>query len=216
MFSNPPPRATDFRWSLSGPEAIRARTGAVGILIRTIRSAGTELVQVSFTTGGRQESVRLVVHVRAARAKSGKVRPTQAHTSSAATVTITDFKFGPATITVHVGDTVTWTNSSPMPHSATADNNSFDTGIVKPGASASHTFTQAGTFTYHCNVHPFMHGTVIVLATVATTPTTTTTTPPAASFGGLPMTGTDLITGLLVGLAMLGGGVALRQAAKRG
>jgi plastocyanin len=77
---------------------------------------------------------------------------------------ISDFKFAPATITVHVGDSITWTNDGPSPHSATANNGSFDTGVLKKGQSASHTFSQAGTFTYFCSVHPFMHGTVVVVA----------------------------------------------------
>jgi plastocyanin len=77
---------------------------------------------------------------------------------------ISDFKFAPATITVHVGDSITWTNDGPSPHSATANNGSFDNGVLKKGQSASHTFSQAGTFTYFCSVHPFMHGTVVVVA----------------------------------------------------
>lgn len=79
-------------------------------------------------------------------------------------VGIADFHFTPGTTTIHVGDTITWTNSGPSPHSATADNHSFDTGVLKKGQSGSHTFTQAGTFSYFCSVHPFMHGTIVVQA----------------------------------------------------
>jgi plastocyanin len=77
--------------------------------------------------------------------------------------TISDFAFSPATITIHVGDTVTWTNNGPSPHTATASSHSFDTGTLAKGASASHTFTQPGTYAYICTIHPFMHGTVVVL-----------------------------------------------------
>jgi LPXTG-motif cell wall-anchored protein len=89
---------------------------------------------------------------------------TRAHAAGDPADTISDFQFAPATITIHVGDTITWTNDGPSPHSATANNRSFDTGVLKKGQSGSHTFTQAGTFTYFCTVHPFMHGTVVVEA----------------------------------------------------
>ena len=79
-------------------------------------------------------------------------------------VTIADFSFAPATITVSQGDTVTWTNNGPTPHSATASNGSFDTGILPKGESGSHTFDEAGTFSYFCQPHPYMKGTVVVQA----------------------------------------------------
>ncbi len=77
-------------------------------------------------------------------------------------VDIKNFAFAPATITVKVGDSISWTNNDSMPHSASSDNGSFDTGILQTGQSKSITFTKAGTFTYHCSVHGSMKGTVIV------------------------------------------------------
>jgi LPXTG-motif cell wall-anchored protein len=79
-------------------------------------------------------------------------------------VTIADFSFSPGSITVHVGDTVQWVNNGPSAHTATANNGSFDTGVLQKGQSASVTFHLPGTFAYHCSIHPFMHGTVVVLA----------------------------------------------------
>ena len=79
-------------------------------------------------------------------------------------VTISDFQFAPASVTIEVGDTVTWTNEGPTPHSATADDRSFDTGIFDAGQSRSHTFDEAGTFAYFCTPHPNMRGTVTVRA----------------------------------------------------
>jgi LPXTG-motif cell wall-anchored protein len=80
-------------------------------------------------------------------------------------VTIRDFEFAPASVTVDVGDTVTWTNEGPTPHTATADDgSSFDTGLLEAGESRSHTFEQAGTFQYFCQPHPNMRGTVTVRA----------------------------------------------------
>jgi LPXTG-motif cell wall-anchored protein len=79
-------------------------------------------------------------------------------------VTIADFNFAPATITINQGDTVTWTNNGPTPHSATSPDGAFDTDIFPKGQSRSHTFDQAGTFAYICTPHPFMKGTVVVQA----------------------------------------------------
>lgn len=86
---------------------------------------------------------------------------TQATTGKNA-VTIQNFAFSPATLTVKVGDKVTWTNQDSAGHSATADDGSFDTGVLPEGQSGSITFSKAGTYTYHCSVHPMMKGTIIV------------------------------------------------------
>jgi LPXTG-motif cell wall-anchored protein len=82
-------------------------------------------------------------------------------------VTISDFKFSPAEITIQQGDTVTWTNDGPTAHSATASDGSFDTGIFSAGGSRSRTFDEAGTFAYICTPHPNMHGTVVVEASTS-------------------------------------------------
>ena len=84
--------------------------------------------------------------------------------AASGTVTIVDFSFSPGTITINQGDTVTWTNNGPTPHSATAPNGAFDTGIFPAGESRSHTFNEAGTFSYICTPHPNMRGTVVVQA----------------------------------------------------
>ena len=79
------------------------------------------------------------------------------------TVTINNYTFMPATITVHPGDTVTWTNQDSIPHTATAtDGKTFDSGAIDPGASWRFVFTKAGEYTYRCAIHPDMRGTVTV------------------------------------------------------
>jgi plastocyanin len=87
-----------------------------------------------------------------------------AQTAATKTVTISDFEFTPATITVNAGDTVEWTNDGPTGHSATANDKSFDTGILAKGESGSQTFDTEGSFSYICTPHPFMKGTVKVVA----------------------------------------------------
>lgn len=77
-------------------------------------------------------------------------------------VIIQNFTFSPATLTVKVGDKVTWTNQDSVGHSATADDGSFDTGVLSQGQSGSITFSKAGTFSYHCSIHPNMKGTIVV------------------------------------------------------
>ncbi|MBI2012195.1 cupredoxin family copper-binding protein [Candidatus Daviesbacteria bacterium] len=77
-------------------------------------------------------------------------------------VEISNFTFVPKTITVKVGTTVTFTNKDSVGHSATADDGSFDTGVLSQNESGSVTFSKAGTFAYHCTPHPNMQATVVV------------------------------------------------------
>ncbi|MBA3276382.1 MAG: ScyD/ScyE family protein [Chloroflexia bacterium] len=77
-------------------------------------------------------------------------------------VDIQNFAFGPATLTVSVGDTVTWTNNDTVPHTATASGGAFDSGTISPGDTFTFTFTEAGSFDYICNFHPNMMATIVV------------------------------------------------------
>jgi plastocyanin len=95
-------------------------------------------------------------------------------------VSIASFSFAPGTITVGVGDTVTWSNSDSANHTATANDGSFDTGTIGNGSSKSVTFATAGTFAYHCSIHSAMTGKVVVAADAATAPPTDIATPAAA------------------------------------
>lgn len=84
-------------------------------------------------------------------------------------VNIVTFGFNPSPITIPAGTTVVWTNRDTAPHTATSDTKGlFDTGRLQYGQSGKVTFNDAGTFTYYCAVHPYMHGTVIVTAPGAT------------------------------------------------
>jgi YVTN family beta-propeller protein len=82
--------------------------------------------------------------------------------ATTSTATIAQFAFSPATVTVAPGQPVTWTNTDPVQHTTTSDTPGWDSGPLAPGANFAHTFTTAGTYAYHCDIHPFMHGTVIV------------------------------------------------------
>jgi plastocyanin len=88
-----------------------------------------------------------------------------AFAADAASVSIHNFSFDPASITVPVGGTVNWTNDQPgVTHTVTADDGSFDAGRLASGQSFSTTFSTPGTIAYHCNIHSSMHGAVTVVA----------------------------------------------------
>lgn len=89
-----------------------------------------------------------------------------ANTSSApvsgTAVSIDNFAFAPATLTVHRGDTVTWTNHDEEPHTVAAGDGSFRSPGMDSNATFSFTFTNPGSYDYICSIHPSMHGTVVV------------------------------------------------------
>lgn len=109
-------------------------------------------------------------------------------------VAIEGFKF-PASITVKAGDSVTWTNNDRAPHTVTADNGAFDKQVAASGGSATITFSAAGTFAYHCNVHPTMTGTVVVQAASAAGGSATSSAPAASGTVAAPATGSGVATG---------------------
>ncbi len=77
-------------------------------------------------------------------------------------VSIKDFEFDPKTVSVAVGDTVMWKNAGAAPHTATANDGTFNSGTVNVGGEFSFTFTKAGTFSYACKFHDIMQGTIEV------------------------------------------------------
>jgi plastocyanin len=79
-----------------------------------------------------------------------------------ATVDIRSFMYKPVTIAVRKGGRVRWTNSDAAAHTATADDRSFDTQTIDKGKAKTVAMTTAGTFTYHCDFHPFMKARVVV------------------------------------------------------
>jgi plastocyanin len=70
--------------------------------------------------------------------------------------------FDPSDLQVQVGDTVVWTNQGSTDHTVTAEGGAFDSGMIGPGDTFEYTFDEVGTFSYHCDPHPWMKGTVKV------------------------------------------------------
>lgn len=81
---------------------------------------------------------------------------------ASAEVAIVDIAFEPAQLEISVGTTVIWTNQDPVPHSATASEGTFDSGILDEGGTFRYTFDAVGTFEYVCVVHPNMRASITV------------------------------------------------------
>jgi len=79
-------------------------------------------------------------------------------------VFIKQFAYAPAQLHVRAGDRVAWVNceSDRTPHTATADDASFDSGLLNPNEVYIRSFPSTGTVPYHCGLHPFMKATVVV------------------------------------------------------
>jgi plastocyanin len=78
-------------------------------------------------------------------------------------VDIVEFTYQPDPVVVQAGGKVIWQNQDTAPHTATADDDSWDTGTIEKGKIGSETFKEPGTFTYFCEIHPTMKGTVEVV-----------------------------------------------------
>ena len=77
-------------------------------------------------------------------------------------VKIDNFSFGPGTLTVPAGTTVTWTNRDDIPHTVVSTDGVFKSKVLDTDEKFTYTFSKAGTFPYFCSIHPKMTGKVIV------------------------------------------------------
>ena len=95
-------------------------------------------------------------------ALSSRVTANAEPPAPAAAVKIDNFVFGPQTVTVPVGTTVTWTNVDDIPHTAVSTDGVFKSKVMDTDEKFSYTFTKTGTYSYYCSVHPKMTGKVVV------------------------------------------------------
>lgn len=95
---------------------------------------------------------------------AGSPRVTASDQPSAANaeVKIDNFVFGPDTLTVPVGATVTWTNKDDIPHTTVSTDGVFKSKVMDTDEKFSYTFAKAGTYPYYCTIHPKMTGKVVV------------------------------------------------------
>ena len=82
--------------------------------------------------------------------------------TATAEVKVDNFSFGPATLTVAVGTTVTWTNRDDIPHTIVSTEKVFKSKVLDTDEKFSFTFDKAGTYPYFCSIHPKMTGSVVV------------------------------------------------------
>jgi plastocyanin len=98
-------------------------------------------------------------------------------------VVIKNFAFMPTPATINVGESVTWLNNDLFNHTVTSDTGAFDKPVAA-GGNVTVSFAVAGTYAYHCSIHPTMQGTIVVLGPTSTpappTPTPRPTPPPTA------------------------------------
>jgi plastocyanin len=93
---------------------------------------------------------------------SPSVKANDQPSTANAEVKIDNFVFGPQTLTVPVGATVTWTNKDDIPHTVVSTDGVFKSKVRDTDEKFSYTFTKAGTYLYFCSVHPKMTGKVVV------------------------------------------------------
>ena len=94
---------------------------------------------------------------------SNKAKVNPNPTTPAATVSIENFAFSPATVTIKAGQSVMWTNKDSAPHTATELSSLFDSGSLATNQSFSFIFHTAGTYTYHCLIHSMMANATVVV-----------------------------------------------------
>jgi plastocyanin len=102
-------------------------------------------------------------------------------------VVIQNFSFQPQDVTINIGESVTWINHDPVGHTATSDSQGlFDTGVIAPAGNKTVSFAIAGTYAYHCSIHPSLKGTVTVVGPTPTPGPSTPAPSPTASPSGTP------------------------------
>jgi plastocyanin len=104
-----------------------------------------------------------LVVTQAATASASSLHPAGNHggvRARTSRVKIVDFRFRPGSLTVSRGDVVRWKNRGSVTHTSTSS--SWDSGRIAPGGTFRKRFRRAGTFEYHCSIHPQMTGTIIV------------------------------------------------------
>jgi plastocyanin len=89
-------------------------------------------------------------------------RADQKRTPEAHEILIRGFMYQPDVVTVHIGDTVQWKNVDIVPHTVAAEDKSFNSGLIAPGATWKFEAKKAGIFPYICTLHPNMHGKLII------------------------------------------------------
>jgi plastocyanin len=231
--TDPGARIVKYLWDLNGDGVFERNTGSRPRVRHAFRKPGRVRVAVALIDdkGDRavgRAKVRVVAAARPKAHRHTKRKPAAAPATtihaaaSSGSVTIKNFAFSPKSISINVGDTVTWTNEDPVRHNAISDAGVWDSGTLNKGNSFSKRFTTAGTYKYTCTFHPTtMHGTVIVKGSNGSggsssgsnnsSSNNTSSSKKSSSSSSLPHTGLPLGGVLFAGYLLLATGAALRR-----
>ena len=136
-----------------------ALTAGVALLVGACSSSGATTAPAAPASAAPASAAASVA---ASAPAAGGTPCAESASAGEVSVSIEGFAFKPADITAKVGQTITFTNGDSAPHTATLDDGSCTTPHINTGSSDGLTFTAAGTYPFHCNVHPTMKGTITI------------------------------------------------------
>ncbi|HMC32480.1 MAG TPA: cupredoxin family copper-binding protein [Candidatus Angelobacter sp.] len=107
-------------------------------------------------------ALAILIAVTAGRSTTSGTASAQENAMGETAIKIDNFTFSPATMTIHVGDTVRWTNHDDLPHNVVSEGKTFKSKTLDTDENFSYTFTKAGAYSYYCSIHPKMTGKIVV------------------------------------------------------
>jgi plastocyanin len=147
------------RWPDIYRQLARKRPRASALFLQT-RMKGRKLMSRSvFVRSLAVAAVLFVAWIGVTKMVNARPSPAQASTAE---VKIDNFSFGPQSVTVAVGTTVTWVNHDDIPHTVVSNDGVFKSKVLDTEDKFSFTFSKAGSFPYFCSIHPKMTGKVVV------------------------------------------------------
>lgn len=169
MLRHPTNRLTHYNRRIAIAGASLAVLAAAAVAAIVIAGCGGEADNSSDATGRAAQGPTATATLAAGRAGQGSTATATLAAATAVSVRIPAIVYSPGTVNVSVGDTVTWTmldrNQGVVGHTVSSDMDGlFDSGQLSIGQTFSFTFTQPGTFGYHCNIHFPMEGKIVVAA----------------------------------------------------
>jgi plastocyanin len=120
------------------------------------------VMRIRVWIAGLAAPIALMLILPASGSRESSVQAQQQTQGANAEVKIDNFSFGPATLTVSAGTTVTWINQDDIPHTVVSDDKVFKSKVLDTDEKFSFTFSKPGSYPYFCSIHPKMTGKVVV------------------------------------------------------